>query len=271
MEPKQKFAAVGFFLITTSLTLVGLSVWLQGSLAHRDKACYIMQFDNSVAGLSQGSPITFRGVGVGQVQTIRINPVNDAQILVQAALDKQTPIKPNTIASLKPQGITGSSYIELNVKEGETRSGQLTHEEGSCRLIVTVPSDIEQIVNRLPQILDNALLVTQRLSTLLDKDNAENVRATLANFNALSSELSKTSGALSPQLQQATTQLQAAMTSLNRLSSQLENKGNTAESLQSTMRQTQDTLGEVKSLAETLRTNMRRTLLAPTVHEVKVP
>lgn len=269
MEPSQKFAAVGIFLITGAATLVGLSLWLQKSFAERDKACYIMRFDNSVAGLSQGSSITFRGVGVGQVQEIRINPYNDKQIVVRAALDKRTPIRNTTIARLKPQGITGASYVELDFDEKATVSGQPSRMEG-CRLIATVPSGIDQIVNRLPQILDSALIVTQRLEHLLDENNVDNISGTLANLNNLTSELNKTGSVLGPQLEKAAAQLNSAMANINSLSDSFNNNGTTATSLQDTLRQAQSTLSEMKDLAEGLRADPQRVLLAPTVNEVKV-
>lgn len=271
MEPNQKYATVGAFLIITIVAFVAICVWLQGALANRDKACYVMRFDNSVAGLSQGSTITFRGVGVGQVESIRINPRNDAEILVRAALDKQTPIKASTVATLKPQGITGGSYIELDLKNGETRSGQPMGKDEECRLITTLPSGIDQIVNRLPQILDNALVVTQRLSDLLDTGNVENVNGTLANLNKLTEDLSKASSELGPQLEQAGSQLTAAMENLNKMSKQFESNGSTAASFQQTIRDAQSTIEEVKALTEEIRSNPRRMLLTPKVNEVKVP
>lgn len=270
MEPKQKFAAVGLFLILGAAALVGLSLWLQKSFADKGTACYFMRFDNSVAGLSQGSVITFRGVSVGTVKGIRINPHDDKQILVRAALDSRTPIRPGTIARLKPQGITGASYIELDINDNETRSGQ-PFRNGNCKLIATEPSGIDQIVNRLPQILDKALLVTERLERLLGDENMANISGTLANLNSLTGELSRTSEDLGPQLKGAAEQLNGAMSNINSLTGSLDGGGATAASLQDTLRQAQATLSEMKDLAEGLRSDPQRVLLAPKVNEVKVP
>ncbi len=270
MEPNQKYMAAGLFVLAGSLTFIGLCIWLQDAFANRGKACYVMRFDNSVAGLSQGSSISLRGVKVGQVENIRINPSNDEQILVKAALDEKTPIKPNTVAILKPQGITGASYIELDFLENESRSGQPVRAAG-CKLIATRPSSVAEIVDRLPRILDNALVITERLSSIFDDNNLRNVSSTLANLNQLTDELNKAGRTLGPQLEGIAVQLNDAMENLNRLMSQIENSGTTAQTLQETIRQAQGTLGEMKALTEEIRTNPRRVLLAPTVNEVKVP
>lgn len=243
MEPDQKYAAVGAFVVFAIIGIVIFTLWISGSLADRDKACYLMRFDNSVAGLTEGSQITFRGVNVGNVQRIRINPQNDSQILVRAALNKNTPIKPSTYAKLKPQGITGASYIELDIRDDITTSNQPSRIKG-CRYIVTTPSGIEQIVNLLPQILDKTLQVTQRLSDILGGQNATNISETLANLRATTSQLNK------------------ATSSLN---------GGNVQDLQDTIRQTRAAVTEIRGLAEDLRTNPRRTLNTPAVKEEKVP
>lgn len=271
MEPDQKFAAVGLFMVLGALGLVGFSLWLSGRLANQDKACYVMRFDNSVAGLSQGSTITFRGVGVGQVQSIRINPRNDAQILVRAALDRRTPIKANTIAQLKPQGVTGASYIELDLREGVTGSGQVLAHNDKCKVIVTLPSGIEQIVTMLPRILDQTLEVTQRLSDLLGQGNVRNVSETLANLNALTRELRGVSEQVGPQLTSATTQLSGAMANLNKLTASVDKGGAGLQDLQDTVREAKQAMQEIRTLAEEVRTNPRRVIAAPVVKEEQVP
>lgn len=270
MEPDQNYAAVGLFVVLGIVGVVAFSLWLSGRLANQDKACYLMRFDNSVAGLSQGSTITFRGVGVGQVQAIRINPRNDAQILVRAALDNRTPIKANTVAQLKPQGVTGASYIELDLGEGVTGSDQPTPVRG-CRSIVTLPSGIEQIVNMLPRILDQALVVTERLTELLGEGNVTNVSETLANLNALTGELRAVSADVGPQLKHATAELNGAMENLNKLTAGLARGGSGLQNLQDTVREAKEAMVEIKALAEDVRTNPRRVLVAPTVKEVNVP
>lgn len=270
MEPDQKYATVGAFVLLTAVGLVLFGLWLSGSLADKDKACYLMRFDNSVAGLTQGSVITFRGVSVGQVQSIRINPQDDTQILVRAALDKRTPIKLSTYAKLKPQGITGASYIELDLNPAITQSNQPTKREG-CRTIVTTQSGIDQIVNLLPQILDKALQVTDRLADVLGGSNAANISETLANLKDTTAELRSATANIGPQLEGATGNLNSALNNINKLTESFNNGGGNIQDLQDTVRQAKAAITEVKTLTEDIRTNPRRALNTPTVKEEKVP
>ena len=272
MEPDQKYAAVGLFVLLGLAGLVVMGLWLNGALARQNTQCFVMRFDGSVGGLSQGSTITYRGVGVGTVERIRINPQNDAQILVRALLVDNTPIHPNTVAQLKPQGVTGASYIELDLMEGETRTGTPAKRAEGCRIIATRPSGIAQIVSTLPQILDKAMQVADRLSAVLDTSNTAHISAALANLNTLTATLSSQSQAVGPDLRDAAQALRASMDNLNRMTHALENnaQGN-VQALQATVRETGAAMREIKTLAEELRRNPRRLILTPEVREERVP
>jgi phospholipid/cholesterol/gamma-HCH transport system substrate-binding protein len=270
MEPDQKFATVGLFVLLSAAGLIVFTLWLSGRLNDQDTACYYMRFGNSVAGLSQGSVITFRGVSVGTVQGIRINPQDDTQILVRAALDKRTPIKPSTFAKLKPQGITGASYIELDIDPSVTDSNRESGKNG-CRTIATKASGIEQIVNLLPQILDKALVVTDRLSNLLGDGNTANISETLANLRDTTAELRSATTNIGPQLTGATSNLNNALANINKLTASFNNGGSNVQDLQDTVRQAKAAIVEVRTLTEDIRTNPRRAFNTPTVKEEKVP
>ena len=58
-------------------------------------------------------PVKFRGVDVGTVKSIRIDPDNSRLVLVEVRLRKETPVKTDTRASLVMKGITGVVFIEL--------------------------------------------------------------------------------------------------------------------------------------------------------------
>lgn len=272
MEPDQKYAGVGLFVIITVAGLLGFTLWINGYMERQNKECFLMRFNNSVAGLSQGSAITFRGVNIGQVEGIRISPTDSTQILVRAFVDERTPIHPNTVAQLKPQGITGASYIELDVRPGRTPTVKPSTRFENCRTIETLPSNIEQIVNTLPQILNKTLLVADRLAQVLDDENSTNFKNVLTNMNTLTKQLNETTKTLGPDMKAAMTEMRASMEKLNRLAGKLDGgaDGN-IQGLQEAVRQTTAAMAEVKRLTESLRVNPQRTLFTPDVNEEKIP
>ncbi len=272
MEPDQKYAGIGLFVIVTVAGLLGFALWINGYLERKDKVCYLMRFNNSVAGLNQGSAITFRGVNIGQVDGIRISPNDNTQILVRAFVDERTPIHANTMAQLKPQGITGASYIELDVKPGPKPTVRPSTRFENCHTIETLPSNIEQIVNTLPRILDRTLDVANRLSEVLDAENTANFKQVLVNMNALVKKLDQTATTLGPDMKQAMEEMRKSMENLNRLSGKLDTSADgNIQGLQEAVRQTTAAMAEVKRLTESLRVNPQRTIFSPDVNEEKIP
>ena len=70
-EPNKK--AIGLFLIVGFLILFGLigqSVWHK--IVRDKKNVFVMYFDESIKGLSQGAPVVFRGVEIGKVIDIKL-------------------------------------------------------------------------------------------------------------------------------------------------------------------------------------------------------
>ncbi|MBR6471013.1 MAG: MCE family protein [Victivallales bacterium] len=64
--------AIGFFVLTALVLLIAMLMAFGGNSWFRTTVTYTMHFDNSVKGLSAGSPVMFRGVTIGQVTGIRL-------------------------------------------------------------------------------------------------------------------------------------------------------------------------------------------------------
>ena len=75
---------------------------------------YRIHFPDSVSGPSVGDSVKFRGIDVGTVKSMNVDPDNTRLVLVDVRLRKDAPIKTDTRASLALKGITGVVFIELN-------------------------------------------------------------------------------------------------------------------------------------------------------------
>ena len=113
METDKHYFFEGLFIIGFSIAAAIFAVWL-GSPGHRDDVVYRIHFAESVSGLAVGDPVKFRGVDVGTVKAMRIDPDDPRLVQVDVRLRKETPVKTDTKASLAMKGITGVVFIELN-------------------------------------------------------------------------------------------------------------------------------------------------------------
>jgi phospholipid/cholesterol/gamma-HCH transport system substrate-binding protein len=113
METDKHYFFEGLFIIVFSIAAAVFAVWL-GSPGRHDDVVFRIHFPDSVSGLTVGDPVKFRGVDVGTVKSIDIDPDNSRLVKVDVRLRKETPVKTDTKASLAMKGITGVVFVELN-------------------------------------------------------------------------------------------------------------------------------------------------------------
>jgi phospholipid/cholesterol/gamma-HCH transport system substrate-binding protein len=124
MEPKVNYALVGAFVVLLGLTILGAILWL-GKTDYRgiyDR--YYVYTRESVAGLSVDSTVKYRGVDVGRVKEVILNPENAEEVRVTLDIVGGTPIKIDTQAVLVTQGLTG--LVTLNLTGGSREAPPLT-------------------------------------------------------------------------------------------------------------------------------------------------
>ena len=113
METDKHYFIEGMFIIGFAVAAAFFAVWL-GSPGRHDDVLYRIRFPDSVSGLAVGDPVKFRGIDVGTVKSMVIDPDNSRLVVVDVRLRKETPIRTDTRASLAMKGITGVVFIELN-------------------------------------------------------------------------------------------------------------------------------------------------------------
>jgi phospholipid/cholesterol/gamma-HCH transport system substrate-binding protein len=115
METKVNYAVVGAFVLLLGVALVGGVLWLaSGGAFQKGYVLYTAVVQESVAGLNVNAPVKYRGVDVGVVRDIQLDPQNPEQVRLTLAMARGTPIKQDTVAVLKTQGLTGIAYMELS-------------------------------------------------------------------------------------------------------------------------------------------------------------
>ncbi len=189
METHNRYFLVGLFVLLTLLGIAGFSVWLAERGDKAEYTEYRIRFAESVSGLPRGGAVKFRGVDVGTVDNIVIDPADTRLIRVRIRIRKDTPVKTDTKASLKLQGITGAVYIELT--GGGPEAQMLMGTEDSPPEIPAEASSINAIVNRAPEVLEKASKVADQLNKLMSDDNVNHLNHTLAQWDTISTALAE--------------------------------------------------------------------------------
>ncbi len=195
MESKVSYTLVGSFVIVLGLALVIVALWLAGGLGDRLYDTYRVYVRESVSGLNPRSAVRYRGVDVGQVSSIRLDPDDPRRVIVTLQIEQGTPIREDTAATLTIQGLTGLATVELS--GGSPGSPPLRAAEGEPYPVIrSLPS----LVQRLDNAFNDALEVMQQLSAdlgaLLSPANQQAVASVLANVNTISTTVAAESAAI---------------------------------------------------------------------------
>ena len=178
----MNYALVGAFVLVLGAALIAGALWLASGGAFQKKYdLYLAIEEESVAGLNLNAPVKFNGVDVGKVRDIRIDPENPERVILLFAIERGTPIKDDTVAILKTQGLTGIAYVELT---GGTRdAAPLGAKPGSDYPVIrTKPSLSARLENVLTSVLAKLDSTSKNINAILSEENQASFKNALADI-----------------------------------------------------------------------------------------
>jgi phospholipid/cholesterol/gamma-HCH transport system substrate-binding protein len=187
LEIRASYVLVGAVVLALLAGLAAFSLWLVEAGVDRDVARYEIAFAGSVSGLQEGGQVLYRGIPVGRVGNIRIDPGNVETVLVTVEVDRETPIKADTIATLEFQGLTGIAYVQL--RGGTQASARLDPNARTPPRIASHRSALERVFESTPELLARTVAVVDRLSLLLTDENMESLAGILRNVETVTATL----------------------------------------------------------------------------------
>jgi phospholipid/cholesterol/gamma-HCH transport system substrate-binding protein len=162
MATKSQKVKLGIFLIATVVLFIVSLVLITGMEMWEDQDRYYIEFSESVSGLEIGAPVKLRGVGVGSVTDIKLDPKNVEIVKVFVSVEEGTPIKTDTKAFINMQGITGLKFIEL--AEGTAGAKRLppgSRIEAGQTVLEQLTGRASDIGLKVEKVLNNVLYITR--------------------------------------------------------------------------------------------------------------
>lgn len=181
MESKFSYTVVGAFVLLLGAALIGVVFWLYagGQYEHRTNNYYAF-FDESVTGLNANAPVRYRGVAVGRVLEIGLAPDGSGRVQLVLTLDETAPIKDDTVATLRMQGLTGLAQIELS--GGSPDSPTLKAKPPyKYPVIATKPSLLTRLDTAVSNVLVNLNKTAENVNALTDAEMRTTIKRAFAN------------------------------------------------------------------------------------------
>ena len=171
-------------LVLGTLLVAGV-LWLASGGAFQKKYdLYLAIVEESVAGLNLNAPVKYNGVDVGKVKKIQLDSENPERVKLIFAIERGTPVKVDTIAVLKTQGLTGIAYVEL---DGGTKNAAplLVSGNNQYPIIQTKPSLSTRLENVLTTVLAKLDSTSSNIDSLLSQENRASFKSALTDIATL--------------------------------------------------------------------------------------
>ena len=166
------FVLLGFALATGSIIWLGMSNYFEKGLY------YVAYFDESVQGLDKDSPVKYRGVPIGRVESIKVTP--DAT-LIEVLMKIEEGLNPeehrNAVAQLKSVGITGIMFVEIERKKpNEPDHTPALIFTPKHPVVATKPSEIKKMIEGIDDAINqiralDLIDISKKLKSTLDAIN----------------------------------------------------------------------------------------------------
>jgi phospholipid/cholesterol/gamma-HCH transport system substrate-binding protein len=185
MESRSYALLTGLFTILLGIALAAAFVWFRGDTKGYNDYLVVSKFP--VNGLNRQAAVRFRGVEIGKVDDISLDPRDSKNILVRVLLDDSVPITHGTFAQLGYQGLTGIAYVVLdddgsNPAPLQTAAGEIPRIEVRGNVFDDLAQSSKALLQQAAELLD-------RLNKIASETNISRIDHTLANFEKASAEL----------------------------------------------------------------------------------
>ena len=185
MESRSYALLTGLFTILLGIALAATFVWFRGDTKSYSNYLVVSKFP--VSGLNRQATVRFRGVEVGKVEDISIDPQDSKIILIRVVLDDTVPVTRGTFAQLGYQGLTGIAYVVLD--DDGSNPAPVQFPVGGLARIEVRGNVFDDLAQSSKALLQQASDLLDRLNKIASETNQTRIENTLANFEKASAQL----------------------------------------------------------------------------------
>lgn len=179
MENKSHALAAGTFVLLLLTLLAAMAIWLTRD--SRQLRVFELTSKEAVNGLQPQATVRFKGVNVGKVTAISLDPKNAGQVLVRIAVNDLAPLTASSFATLGFQGVTGLAFVQLD-DAGQSQVPLETSARNPARIPMR-PGLLSKLSDQGAQILSQLEETTRRVNLLLAPVNQQSLMSAIASLD----------------------------------------------------------------------------------------
>ena len=181
MERQVNYAMVGLFVILLGATWLAISLWLALGDFGTNYTRYHVFMNESVSGLHLDAPVKYRGVEIGRVRDIDLNPLVPEQVQLTLDIEADVPIREDTVAVLTVQGVTGIAFVDLTGGSLESPLLQAGDDQ-PYPVIKTGPSFFFRLDQSGSELIANLNVLARSFAELLDDESKQAIKQAILNI-----------------------------------------------------------------------------------------
>jgi len=238
MAVEKSYARLGLFLVVALVVVLATALLFIQRLRRQAVIEVVTYIPEDVSGLDVSSPVRYRGVAVGRVTEVRVDPRETTiEVDFELFLDRLHTIGANVerirriadIGGIAPRlrarvvgnPVTGEAYLLLDVPKNPPPPIALGFKP-ERPYIASMPSSLATVQNRLPEVLERAEVTLRTLTDIVTRipgslDRSDrfftNVERIIQNSDlpALSADSRKFFTTTSAQIEQITSELEGVI------------------------------------------------------------
>jgi len=285
MAVEKSYARLGFFLVVALVVVLATALLFIQRLRRQAVIEVVTYIPEDVSGLDVSSPVRYRGVSVGRVTEVRVDPRETTiEVDFELFLDRLHTIGANVerirriadIGGIAPRlrarvvgnPVTGEAYLLLDVPKSPPPPIALGFIP-ERPYIASMPSSLATVQNRLPEVLERAEVTLRTLTDIVTRipgslDRSDrfftNVERIIqkSDLPALSADSRKFFTTTSAQIEQVTAELEGVIGTQGKLVTFVDEARAAikAADLPATNRSTRDVEDKVTVAADDLRRSL---------------
>jgi phospholipid/cholesterol/gamma-HCH transport system substrate-binding protein len=233
MEANRERTLVGLFVLIAGGLLFGTLLALSGGVGNLAVSHRI--YFKFAGGVQPAAPVRFGGLAVGKVTRVRVDPANSTRIEIVIAVNKDAPLKTDSVAKIAALGPLTDNYVEISTgSEGAppAQPGSILQSEEAFGLpqlsdaAQTMVPELQNALQKLNRNLDGLQVTIGRANDLLNDGNRTNIASSLSGIAQTVAEarpkVADSLDNLNGMLADARPKVSASLTNVQQLTAKLE-------------------------------------------------
>jgi len=179
METRANFVLIGSFTLAVIAAAFGFVLWFQSLHTTKARSPLRIIFEGPAAGLRNGGSVTFNGIRIGEVMSVKLD--NPRRVVALAMVENNAPLRKDTLVGLEFQGLTGVAAISL--KGGEEAAPPVPLDEDGVPVLTADPNALQDVTEAIRGTLQNINRVVA--------DNQQAVKNSLHNLETFTASLAR--------------------------------------------------------------------------------